>query len=375
MIMRRCFSEARNFPQDPLAPRFILTHLGLQGITASQAIFAFLTKPLKTLDADYIDAKTCPRWMQKKKGKEYEKILLLIEVGWHEKCFLLPSVKIGPGRYTIGSFGGIEAAGAASQSVAAILSLVVCRRRSRRMSTQLHSSDRLDGSSPCKRFCVDNESFLCRDVTLVESLLSSPKVCVTITSDRVVTRKWQINVCDSLPRFEFATKARMTTVDHAPTQHHSRCASIACMFLCETLLGVSKQFWNLKLRMRPVGTSDLIWCPCERLGLAHLQQPLACIRGFAQLLQSLYIRFSAQCQYTKDSLHERFVFGFDKKHEHVAIGHRKCLGAVAKCGLQNMCGARVWIILLSVKFSCRLMSGPRGGRTQDEKKADRPCEP
>ncbi|CAL1142109.1 unnamed protein product, partial [Cladocopium goreaui] len=42
-----------------------------------------------------------------------------------------------------------------------------------------------------------------------------------------------------------------------------------------------------------------------RLGLAHLQQPLACIRGFAQLLQ--------------------------------------------------------------------LMSGPRGGRTQDEKKADRPC--
>ena len=41
------------FLQVPLAPRFVLTHYGLQGITAKHGIMLFLTRPPKMTDSDY----------------------------------------------------------------------------------------------------------------------------------------------------------------------------------------------------------------------------------------------------------------------------------------------------------------------------------
>ena len=39
--------------QVPLAPRLVLTHYGLQGITAKDGIMLFLTRPPKMTDSDY----------------------------------------------------------------------------------------------------------------------------------------------------------------------------------------------------------------------------------------------------------------------------------------------------------------------------------
>lgn len=39
--------------QVPLVPRFVLTHYGLQGVTARNGILLFLTRPPKMTDSDY----------------------------------------------------------------------------------------------------------------------------------------------------------------------------------------------------------------------------------------------------------------------------------------------------------------------------------
>ena len=38
----------------PLAPRYVLTHYGLQGITAKNGILLFLTKPPRVAPAEYV---------------------------------------------------------------------------------------------------------------------------------------------------------------------------------------------------------------------------------------------------------------------------------------------------------------------------------
>ena len=40
--------------QVPLAPRYVLTHYGLQGITAKNGILLFLTKPPRVAPAEYV---------------------------------------------------------------------------------------------------------------------------------------------------------------------------------------------------------------------------------------------------------------------------------------------------------------------------------